>query len=233
MSEILKFHPLTADIETLVPPPKPARIYIPDWYRDIPTIRGDKKVYEDGDLQNHSIKMCMPFLDTFLTGYIQETWCDIHIEMLDDGTIKYNYAMQPEIMTIRGSQVHIPEEFIQREFAWRQPWAVESPKGWSCLMIHPLNHYELPFQTLTGIIDSDHYYREPFPNNFPFFMKRNFQGIIPAGTPMFQIIPFKREEWTHQVEEYNDKANKRGIADVRRFFQNGYKNLHWQRKMFT
>ena len=37
--------------------------------------------------------------------------------------------------------------------------------------------------------------------------KRNFEGIIPSGTPMIQIIPFKRESWTLGVKKYNPDFN--------------------------
>ena len=31
--------------------------------------------------------------------------------------------------------------------------------------------------------------------NFPFFIKEGFTGLIPYGTPIVQIIPFKRDDW--------------------------------------
>jgi hypothetical protein len=33
----------------------------------------------------------------------------------------------------------------------------------------------------------------------PFFLIKGFTGVIPAGTPYAQLIPFKRENWESTV----------------------------------
>jgi hypothetical protein len=34
----------------------------------------------------------------------------------------------------------------------------------------------------------------------PFFVVKGFTGIIPAGTPYAQMLPFKRENWESEVD---------------------------------
>ena len=34
----------------------------------------------------------------------------------------------------------------------------------------------------------------------PFFIIKGFTGILPAGTPYAQILPFKRENWSSEVD---------------------------------
>jgi hypothetical protein len=46
---------------------------------------------------------------------------------------------------------------------------------------------------MAGIVDSDKYHGA---GNIPFFLKEEFEGLIPKGTPYAQIIPIKRAEWT-------------------------------------
>jgi hypothetical protein len=41
--------------------------------------------------------------------------------------------------------------------------------------------------------------------NSPFVIEENFEGIIPKGTPMFQVIPFKRENWEMEISEMKEK----------------------------
>ena len=36
-------------------------------------------------------------------------------------------------------------------------WTVEPPPGYSLLVTHPMNRPELPFTTLTGLVDADRY----------------------------------------------------------------------------
>lgn len=236
MNEIIKFHPLNANIALVVPPPKPAKMYLPKWYQDAATIGVDKKRYHDGHLQNLSIKSCMPLLDAMVSGYIQETWCDIHIGRNDDGSVRYTYAMEPEIMSARpesATQAHNPDGYLPIEFVWRQPYGIETPAGWSVMLTHPLNHTHLPYQSMTAIVDTDSYIHAPFPNNYPFFIRDGFEGIIPAGSPMFQIVPIRRADWSHSVEEFDYGLHKRSYARIARFFQHGYRRVCWSRKSFV
>jgi len=71
------------------------------------------------------------------------------------------------------------------------------------LFIHPVNRTELPFHSLTGLVDTD---KHPIIINFPFFIKAGFVGTIPAGTPLIQAIPIKRDGWQMKMKD-EDKAH--------------------------
>lgn len=235
----VNFYPKTKEIELNVPAPKSAKSYIPDWYKKIPKFENNTfavNVHEDGNVQaNTTVKSCMPFLDTFTTGYIQQTWCDILIEYREeDGYVTYKYAHKPEVMGIRkkisAMDLIKNQEFYPIEFVWHQPWIPRAPKGYSFLYTHPLNRTDLPFYSLSGIIDNDVYTNETA-GNHPFFIKKGFTGLIPAGTPMFQIIPIKRESWDsviHEMEPFNDIRR----TGVQQYFYDGYKKLFWNKKEY-
>jgi hypothetical protein len=74
---------------------------------------------------------------------------------------------------------------------------VELPEGYSALYAHPLNRFELPFVTTSGIVDND---KDHLPGTMPFFFLKGITGILPAGTPYAQIIPFRREHWQSEVD---------------------------------
>jgi hypothetical protein len=60
--------------------------------------------------------------------------------------------------------------------------------------------------TLTGVVDTDAY---PLVVLFPFMMKNTFEGVIEKGTPVVQIIPFKREDWKKRIyDKISDKSSK-------------------------
>jgi hypothetical protein len=67
--------------------------------------------------------------------------------------------------------------------------------------------------------------------NIPFFIKKGFTGTIPAGTPMFQILPIKREDWKSETQEYNDFFWEEKIKEKQNF-SGFYKKQIWQRKSF-
>jgi hypothetical protein len=72
-------------------------------------------------------------------------------------------------------------------------WAIKTPKGYSTMFIQPM-HRESPFTILPGIVDTDTY---TAPINFPFIINDlKFEGLIPKGTPIAQVIPFKRDSWS-------------------------------------
>lgn len=229
MQEII-FRPNSKEAELTVPKPVPAKNYLPNWYKDCPMHTSDKLEIDDAGEPNLTMKACIPFLDTFLTGYIQETWCDIYI---NTSTGEYRYASGPQIMSHRSAdKQHYPkiEGFDQQEFVWHQVWIPELPEGYSMLYINPLNRFDLSFISLSGIIDHDKLIMEKIATH-PFFIRKNFEGIIPKGTPMFQMIPFKRESWKSSFEKYDENLLIKS-SRIRQFFTGGYKKLFWSKKDF-
>ena len=236
----IKFTPASSDCELLIPHPKPSKIYIPDWYKNIkPVDKNFPKFDEKGVQINTNLKMCMPFLDTFTTGYIQETWSDIYIKIDEIEKNVYNVSIAnpvgPEHISYRknGTRLPISDEYFPIEFIWLEQWKPIMPKGYSALFTHPLNRVDLPFYSLNGIVDSDIYYHE-LAGAFPFFLKKEYNGkIIPVGTPMYQIIPIKRESWKSEKLEYDDKKAKTRKQSIRKYIFDGYKNYFWQKKDYS
>lgn len=229
----IEFIPSSKYTEIAVPMPKPAKMYVPDWYKNI---KPDKKitVMQNGITDNAEIKRCMPFLDSLTSGYIQETWTDIAISR-DGMDTNYTYAMNPSILKHRPKvSLKTCSAYNQIEMTWQVHWAPKLPKGWSVLITHPANRLDLPFVTLTGIVDADSFSSvDPNGANLPFFLYENFEGIIPAGTPMYQIIPFKREDWTSSAGIYNEDESMKKNSELRKYFFHGYKKLFWNKKNYN
>jgi hypothetical protein len=83
---------------------------------------------------------------------------------------------------------------------------------------------------MTGVVDTDTF---PVPVNFPFFVREDFDGIIPEGTPIAQVIPFKRTDWKSEVDEEN-QANPPAwfLNNVFNPPFNFYKRTFWKRKKY-
>lgn len=186
-------------------------------------------------MANKTVKRCAPFLDAYMTGYIQETWTDIYIEIKNEQLL-YHYAMGPEPLATRDfgfdNGMHQAPHCYPVEFVWRTPWVPKLPKGYSMLYTQPLNHPELPFEVSSAIVDCDDFLYGGYPTSYPFRVHKHFTGLIPAGTPMFQMIPIKRESWTGKSAEFDERLFQSETARLRRFFQNGYRNLIWKRKVY-
>ena len=87
-------------------------------------------------------------------------------------------------------------------------WTIESPPGYSLLITHPINRYDLPFTTLTGLIDTD-LYKDNFINFPARWRDLSFRGVLPKGTPIAQCIPVKRELWSAQFGTITSDAAAR------------------------
>jgi len=59
----------------------------------------------------------------------------------------------------------------------KNPFGVKTPKGYSCLFVDPMHGDAKPFKCLPAIVDTDEF---TTPLNFPFFLDKNFSGIIPC-----------------------------------------------------
>ena len=110
------------------------------------------------------------------------------------------------------------------------PYAIATPPGYSVLFTQPM-HRESVFTILDGIVDTDNY---NVPVNFPFVLNDvKWEGIIPAGTPMAQLIPFKRESWEHNLGSDKDliELNKT-FRKLKSLFYNSHKRQFWISKQY-
>jgi hypothetical protein len=110
-------------------------------------------------------------------------------------------------------------------------WFYETPPGYSVLVTHPMNRYDLPFIVQSGIIEADIW---GLPVFVAFFLNRNFRGTIPKGTPIFQMIPIKRDSWQMEVVATPEEHERHDFAaEKRRTKIHGYyKWFAWRKKIF-
>lgn len=234
----IEFIPSSIETEMFVPAPRPSSNFIPEWYKSKKKYDGLSK-FEAAATRSPGIKNCAPFLDAMTAGYIQETWCDIFIKHDNNTeTSQCLYATgSPEPIVVRSNtSINLDKnDFIPSEFAWKMHWIPKMEKGWSVLITHPLNNFPLTFQTLSGIIDADVFYHTPL-GNLPFYVKKPKNGediFIPSGTPMYQIIPFKRENWKSKILKYNEREIIKNSYFITKNFFDSYKNNFRQSKKYT
>jgi len=219
------FMPSSKESELVIEPPISAKKALPDWYKKIPP-------FDSKNLQNIGLKMCMPFFDATTGGYIQRTWTDIHIK-IEGNVVSYNFAQEPLIMSARETpSISLTEKYYPIEFVWQRQWSARLPKGYSLLITHPHNRLDLPFQTLSGLVDADAFYHTPV-GNIPFFIEKGFEGIIPAGTPMYQMIPVKRDNWHTKLMPFNKDETFQRNHIMRRKFYGAYRSMFWHKKTYN
>jgi len=210
------------DLKRQCPAPTPSKFSIPDWYRELPKSK-------DLVINSNNLKFCMPFLDTLSSGYTQQTWSNIIVKKDLDRLIIENNSELEMINKRTISSLSVSDSYLKEEFIWRSYWVPVLPKGYSVLITHPHNRLDLPFTTISGIVDADKFQYTQI-GNIPFYFKKDFEGVIPAGTPMYQIFPFKRENWEVKLETFNEDLQNEHNIMLDSLGKNIYRDNFWTRK---
>ena len=230
---IIKLIPLT-EFETVNSSIQPSRSIIANWYKRSPRqINTSLHLSQDG-ASNATYKQCAPFLDGMTLGYMAVLTSDIEISLGENNLPFINHKkLSREIVTM-----HSPEQWegmpyplfhYPAVFKWHQDLIIKTPKNYSLLFTHPMNRLDLPFTTISGVVDSDNY---SVATHFPFWVKQGFTGVVEAGTPVCQIIPFQREVWDRKIEKLDHTKN---LVNADNYFSKivrAYKTHFWEKKEY-
>ena len=228
--------------------PQPASKFIPDWYKNMESYIGKEKKPNGSGGANVTIKRCMPVFDAITAGYIITLPADVYVSIKEYETRDAETGKLIKDLPVEKKQhfewsslglvsFHIveqaPEHPARKPHAypkWMNPWAIKTPKGYSVLFTQPM-HRESVFTILPGIVDTDTY---TAPVNFPFVVNDpNFEGLIPKGTPIAQVIPFKREDWQMEIGSEKELIEQNSIVQkLKTKFFDRYKSMFWSRKEY-
>jgi hypothetical protein len=177
-------------------------------------------------------------MDTMIAGYALTIPVDIYVTKDDQGHPRFTWngpdklggfiAERPKEL---GETMPRPPGHYPNHLAFSGFWGWKTPRGWSTLVTQPLNRHDLPFTITNGIIDSDKFNAA---GNVPFFLKEDFEGVIPAGTPYAQIIPIKRSSWmmVDDTDGLIDKVIVQSSLVRKNDDKTPYKKFAWEKKDF-
>ena len=225
-----------------IEPIVPASEAIPDWFKNASRVLPNSKPYDGSTI---TFKSCPAILDSLLQGYILPLWADIWVEpsgeeidgmsipsfhwsnYLGGGAygeplITANYVgLSKGLLTV--------DEKSTAPMTWKlnSPWIIQTPKEYSLLVIPPLNNVDSRFEAVSGVICTDMFTSFL---NIPFIWTAppDYEGLIRQGTPLAQLIPFKREVFQQELgfiteDDMNrEAACKHALGGV---FRNAYTKL--------
>jgi len=237
VTEVISFNtqsPILIEDKRLCP--RLASELLPDWKSTMPA-----KV-QKGWQTGQTARAC-PAMDDFLhMGYILPLWTDLRLERVK--VDPRGRAMQdPDGEHIRWQTAHpdFPIEFhgyeqvegaapleppcsIKKIVKPLCPWLVQTPPGWSILVL-PLFLQEprrkLPLQPLPGIINTDHWHQVHAPCRW-----ENVETVMTlrAGTPFMHIIPIRRHDVLKpEFNVISDQARLANLVGVLNDFSGGYR----------
>jgi hypothetical protein len=161
-------------------------------------------------------KRCPPFVDAMTSGFLIPLICDVRVEngeftwdndLPSGGAV--GFARSPiglhDAAQVTGTPLFDPDRFMIK---FHNLWTIEAPPGYALMFTHPVNRFDLPFTTLTGLVDSDRYHDAWI--NFPaHWHDTNFSGVLPKGTPVAQCFPVRRETWAVRTATFTDEEAQR------------------------
>jgi hypothetical protein len=218
---------------------EPAVKSIPEWYKNSP-----QQMYENAktilhknnrSMTNSTYKKCTPFLDALSSGYMIKLSADVEVSINEKTGFPNVEWRSPEREIVglhslnQVAGLESTDEFYTTPMKFSNDMSVMVPSGYSVLYTHPLNRIDLPFQCLSGIVDADKY---PLPVSFPFFLKKGFTGIIEKGTPIIQLIPFKREDWISETKDYDETESFLSRENFMSVINRSYKTQWWSKKRY-
>jgi hypothetical protein len=156
--------------------------------------------------EEDTIKRCPPFVDAMTAGFLIPLICDLRIE---NGELTWDNDIPPggalefprspigfhDASQVTGSPLFEPDRYMIK---FHNLWSIEAPEGYAVFFMHPANRFDLPFTTLSGLVNCD-LYRDNWIHFPAHWHDVNFSGVLPKGTPIAQCIPVKRENWVAET----------------------------------
>ena len=176
----------------VIPEPKPAAKFMPDWFKKIPISMDDRDHFGGRGM---TLKQCMPVMDVMSLGYVITLQGDLGVSTNADKT-EIKVTNPPELALGAFHDIKQVGEMTAPGFPtaplkFLNHWVIKTAPGWSTLVMPLMNRFEKDFTCLSGLVDTDRYAKEI---NFPaVWHTPNFDDIIPAGTPLVVVVPIKRK----------------------------------------
>jgi hypothetical protein len=205
-------------LESVLPRPIPAVLGLPDWFKSLPA----KAFNATMGKETETVKKCPPFIDAMTYGFLILLPIDLKVQ---DGEFTWDFDVPDGVVSeyshspigfhdssqIAGTPFFDEDRFIIK---FNNFWTIEAPPGYSLLFTHPVNRTDLPFTTLTGLVDCDTFHDTPL--NFPArWHDTGFNGVVAKGTPVAQCLPVKRESWAGHFDVLSATDNARVVATRR------------------
>ncbi|SDZ81970.1 hypothetical protein [Rubrimonas cliftonensis] len=178
-----------------LPEPTPAASGLPDWLRAMPSTAPSAAA----GAEVRTLKHCPPLIDAMGAGVLAPLAADVEVA---GGVLRWTSDIAPlDGVSPSPIGVHVPEQaaggpldpgdgFIVKFMNF---WAIEAPPGWSVLATHPANRLDLPFRTLTGLVDCDRFALGLV--HFPaLWIDPGFEGVLRRGTPVAQLLAVPRAQ---------------------------------------
>jgi hypothetical protein len=171
----------------VIPAPYRAGRYLPSWYKNL-----TGKVGGSDKMNNSTVKRCPPVLEAMTVGWIIPLAADVEFITNEDASgVSYKWDFyKPMVENHTADQIKGHSDLPKPPMKFMNYWLIKVPPGYNLLFMPPLNRPDPRFTCFSGIVRGEYFEYI----NFPFFFnQKNFTGVIEAGTPLVQVVPYRRD----------------------------------------
>ena len=240
MKEIIFSSPISDYIEK----PTPSLLKIPKSYKNMANA-----FEKENSVFTPTVKKCIPFLDAMTIGYVITSPMEYLFKITEeiDGNDKHiNFQLfhgdVPEDFKKIVGHDHHDSQQVSKELRsnyrtvdavpkFMNPWHIKTPPGYSCIFTTPFNR-NLPFKIVDGVVDTDIYTMRI---HFPYYWTQDIskrETILPKGTPIALVIPFKRDSWKMKIEKCDFEEEEEAVLSYSQYIIDKYKRLFWKKKSY-
>lgn len=190
------------------------------------------------DAKDVKFVRCPGMSDLSREGYLMCAWTDIHIKANRQGTAVHmplltTPELNPQLMdfAVVDGLAPIDDTVAKKVTKLPTPWGVFTEPGYSAHVLPAVMHS--PFLDKLYVYAGTNDYEDFHTCNFIFSAITACEIIIPAGTPLLHILPFKRENF-HAVTGLANRLE----TDQHRFgfttrAVGAYRRLFHKKKIYT
>lgn len=192
-------------LRALLPEPAAAAGALPDWLKSMPSEVAAPTL---GGAAVRTLKHCPPVIDALSLGVLIPLATDITVAggemgwdwdppILDDALISRAPLGLHAPEQASGAPLRLTSNVVVKFMNF---WTLQVPDDWSLLFTHPLNREDLPFRTLSGVVDCD-LFGDGYVHFPALWVDPGFEGVLPRGTPVAQVIAIPRTEQGLEIGE--------------------------------
>jgi hypothetical protein len=213
MKELIFTTEIDGMTEILDARPKPAREFIPKWYKNIPADIPERSVNPNffvSKLKTNfkTAKTCPSFPSVFNEGYIVTAPCDIHLGFVNNQFFmdQSNKDIWLELHDHDQMTNHIPGRPIRGIFKITTRWQCIAPKGYSVRYLPLFWDFNKDWTASYGVIEHDKMHQL---NVQLLYTSDKDEILIKQGTPLVQLVPFKREDFKYTIKDMTTELQRK------------------------
>tara|TARA_R100000742_G_C4248412_1_gene67016 strand:- start:89 stop:820 length:732 start_codon:yes stop_codon:yes gene_type:complete len=198
--------------------PQPVIKFIPKWYKDVDILKTEDTIHSNWNRRIRNVKGCPSMIETFKEGLAILAPCDIRISYDEDSkqwfwrTAYDLFPYEPNLENIDFHEDNQMVNFLPSSSSTRKVFKINLPMYLDVPRGYYVRVMPMPFSYNNDWVASPGTYN---PNKvsqvnvlIEYTSKKN-EILIPQGTPLAVHVPYKKEKFNYNFEQYDKRKHNK------------------------